>query len=263
MSERNNAELVRLKQNLAKDQHQQDYKGTQVESVRVQLEKIARESIAKYHREVETTRPEALIAINQVIQPWLIDLISSGTYAELLGWCRSHENGIRLSDTTMYYWPEDALKSVAKDGNRLYSDTARFVVEQYKGQNIQRGIQVHADGDEVWYSGFELESSKWEKSEGVRIWREPMVGMGFGFAMISRSYGIPVDAQNVVASLDRISPEVWIKFGQQVETGDIWEIISRSMKPRKIRVSSPEETQRHREDARRRAGEYIRSRQWH
>lgn len=263
MLERDNEKLARLKQSLARDQRQQERRDTQVEGIRVQLERIARESVAKYQQEVEATRPEAQTAINQVIQPWFTDLISSGTYAELLRWCRSHEDDIRLSDTGMYYWPEDALKAVAKGGNRLYADTARFVAEHYKGQDIQRGIQVHADGDEVWYTDFDLYSHRWDKSEGIRIWRQPVVGMGFGFAMIARSYDIPVDTQSVAASLDRISPEVWIKFGQQVESGKVWEIIDRSMKPRRIRVSTPEETQRHREDDRRRAEEYLRNRQWH
>lgn len=263
MSERDNEELTNLKQNLAKDRRQQERKGVQIEDIRVQLERIARESVAKYQRGVGATRPEAQATINQVIQPWFADLASSSTYAELLRWCRSHEDDIRLSDTIMYYWPEDALKALAKGDDRLYTDTARFVAEHYRGQDVQRGVQVHADGDEVWYTGFDLYSHKWDKSEGVRIWRQPVVGMGFGFAMISRSYDIPIDAQNVTASLDKISPEVWIKFGQQIESGKVWEIIDRSMKPRKIIISSPTETQRRREDDNRKSAEYLRTRQWH
>lgn len=248
MSERDQEELTRLKQNLARDRCQEEQKDTQVEGIRVQLERIARESVAKYQKEIEVTRPEAQKVINQVVQPWFTDLISSGTYAELLGWCRSHEKNIRLSDAIIYYWPEDALGVVAMGGNRLYEDTAKFIVEDYKRQDRQRGIQMHADGDEVWYAGFDLYGYRWDKSEGVRIWRQPVVGMGFGFAMMARSYDISVDIQDVAASLDRISPEVWIKFGQQVEGGKVWEMISRSMKPREIRVSTAGETQRRREN---------------
>ncbi|MFH0936928.1 MAG: hypothetical protein V1808_01390 [Candidatus Daviesbacteria bacterium] len=231
MPERDKEELAKLKFDLAQDKLQQENKNNLVENIRKQLEKIARESVEKYHREVELIQPEAQKAIDQVIQPWFSDLISSGVYEELLRWCRTHKEEINLSEKISYYWPEDALKPIAKNEKKLYLDTAKFVAEHYKDQDLERGIQRHTDGDELWYSGFKIYHSGWNKSEGIRIWRQPIVGMGFGFAMIARTYDILINPDNIFVSLKEISPAVWIKFSQQIESGKIWEIINGSLSP--------------------------------
>ncbi len=228
MQERDSRKLEKLKQNLAKDQRQQDRRNTQIESVRTQLEKIARESVAKYHQEVETIRPETELAIIQIIQPWFSNLTASGAYNRLLGWCKSHGNEIRLSDTISYYWPKNALEVVDKVANKPYADTAEFIVEQHKEES-----QIYAGADEIWHAGFCLHNYEWERSRGIKIWRQPAVGMGFGFAMVSKSYEIPISVQNIVTSMDQINPKVWIKFSQQIASGQIWEIIDQSMRSKK------------------------------
>lgn len=263
MSERDKEELGRLRRVLIKDQKGQQRKEDQAEVVRQELEKIARLAVAKYHREVEMALPETQRIVGQVIQPWFLELASSGIYGDLLNWSRSHKNNIRLSDAITYYWPEDALKALTEVNSRPYLESAKFVVERYTGSALQRGIQTHADSDEVWYAGFELGHSRLERSEGVRIWRQPVVGAGFGFAMASNSYRIPIDIKSVAASLSLISPEVWIEFGQQIEGGKVWEVINQSMKPQKVKISTPEETQRHREADKKIAEEYLRNRQWY
>jgi hypothetical protein len=263
MKEKDNAELAKLRQNLANDQYLQDLQSVQIEGVRVQLERVARESVSKYSREVEATLPEAQRVIDQIIQPWFLDLLSAGTYAELLEWCKSHNESIRFSDTTIYYWPKRALRELEEKRTRPYLGTAQFVVERYSPREIQKGIGIHSDGGEAWYAGFDLKNSRWGDKNGVHIWRQPLVGMGFGYAMMASLYNVPVDVENISSARDDISPEVWINFGQQIESGKVWEAINQSMKPRRVVTATREETKRYREEDAKRAAEYLRTRSWY
>ena len=263
MSERNNDELAKLRNSLANNQRQQEQRNVESENIRLQLERIARESTAKYQREIEATRHEAQTAITQVIQPWFSDLITSGAYADLQRWCNSQERDVRLSETIIYYWPEDALNVLAKGSSKPYSSTAQFVSTNYRGKSLPSGIEKHADGDEAWYAGFELESGNWGKSNGIKIWRQPVAGMGYGFAMIRKSYELAVDPHSVISSLDTISPEVWVKFGQQIENGAVWKTIERSMLPRRVTAAAPIQGNKYRAEQRLIAEEYLRTRQWH
>lgn len=249
----------RLRQSLAHDQEQQVGKSGQIEEVRVQLAQIAQKAITRYRRAVEVERPQAEATVGQTIQPWFLELKGSGSYADLLKWSKSHGRSINLSDAITYYWPEDALEPKRASS---YRDKAKFVVEQYRGSKLPQGIETHADSDEVWYAGFELEVSNRGASEEIKIWRQPVVGMGFGFAMVSGSYAIPMDAENVAASFDRIAPEVWIKFGQQIESGRVWKNIEQSMKPAVTRIASVTETQRRREEDWEVARQYLKNRKW-
>lgn len=264
MKERENDAFKRIEQQLSKDQRHQQQRAKRAEKVRIQMEQTARGAVARYQREVKTQRPDAEQTITSIIQPWFSELVTSGRYDALLQWSTDHGGEeIRLSESILYYWPEDALKALRKGGNTLYKDTAEFVVDHYKGSETSHGIEIHADSDEVWYAGFELKTNRWDKTEGVRIWRQPVVGMGFGFAMISTSYDIPVDVSDIASSLESISPEVWIEFGQQIENGKALKAIEQSLKPRKLKISGPEEAGKRSEEAHRTAQQYFQNRKWH
>jgi len=262
MQERRNDEFERIQQSLAKDRRQQERKEGQIEEVSTQLEKIAGEAVAKYHSVVEAESPEAEATINQTIQPWFTNLISSGTYKDLLKWSKSNERGIRFSDPILYYWPRHALGEIAKGSSDRYRDKAEFILDYCKRQNIQQAVRTYADSDEVWYAGFELKKSGWGKSDEVKIWRQPTVGNGFGFAMISSSYQISVDPENVASVFDQISPEVWTAFGRQIESGQVWKIIEQSIKPRKVKAATLGESLSYAADDRRAAREYLQNRRW-
>ncbi len=263
MHERDRDGIRRIQQNLVENKGQQEQKSSRVEGVRRELVRIANETKAKYKREEEAMRPDAEVAVKEIIQPWFSDLIASGTYEDLLRWSRFNEYNVYLSETILYYWPNRALKEIASGDSKLYKDKAEFVVERYKGSDIKKGIQSHADRDNVWHAGFKMGRGRWrDNTDGLRIWRWPVVGGGFAFSQSAIYYEIPVNEHSVAFFLDRISPEVWVEFGKQIESGKAWDAIERSMKPKK-RASAREATERDVEEEKRVAQEYLRNRQWH
>jgi hypothetical protein len=254
MAEREHDAFRRIRQNLARDRREDRQKLSQVEEVRLQLEAIAKQTAAKYQREVEATRPEAEEAVNQIIQPWFSELISSGTYAELARWSRSRRD-VHLSDSIIHYWPKKALWEDGRvAGKKPYQFTAEFVVE-HNQQDIQRGIQLQPSGDEVWYAGFKLAGRN-----SATIWREPVGGGGYGFS--HERYAIHLNAQEINSSFDDISPEVWLEFGKQIENGQALGSIERSMRPRREKEETIDGAT-YRESGRRIVENYLRNRRWH
>lgn len=262
MAERDEG-LKRIQENLTEARLLQQQKDIQLEEIRVELLRIATEAAEKYQREVTALQPEGQRAMREVIDPWFANLIASGTYGDLMEWVKTNDKHISLSDTILYYWPEDALAGVAqaRAGVRAYLHTAQFIVEHYD-HPLQEAIKIHADGDEVWQAYLYLRNSKWDsKGNGVILDRDPTIGMGFGAAMHRQFRRVSTDASNIAGIFNTISPEVWIGFSQQIENGKVWVNIENSMKPR---------TQTHvelgavyRDRMKSVHEEYLRNKQWH
>lgn len=254
-------ELENLKQDLLKEKDKQQQLSVWVRKNMEKRESVARKFVDNYHNEVKVLLPQAQETISGVIQPWFEELVSSGTYSEILDWSTAHEQTVSLSNTLLYYWPENALKELAESDEEKLS-YARFALKHSTDKKIEQDFKSDFDWDQVWYAGFELFTNKRNKNDGVKIWRQPTIGMGFGFAMMRGRYDIFVDPNNIAASLKKISPEVWIKFGEQIESGEVWKTIKNSLKP-KSTILETEDGNTFRERMRVVADKYLKERVWH
>lgn len=261
-------DLPRLQAILAEAKLSQQQKHAGIEEIRVDLEIIALQAAEKYQREVKALLPDGQRVMREVIQPWFADLVASGTYRELMVWAKTNDDHLSLSDTILYYWPEDALKGAAqvRAGSRAYLSKAQFIVE-HSYRSPEEAIRLHADSDEVWRAHFYLRNSKWDsKGNGVILDCDPTIGMGFGAAMHRQFRQVSTDASNIAGLFNTISPEVWIGFGQQIESGRVMENIENSLKPR-LRahdISQPTVSgSDYRERLKEVHEEYLRNRQWH
>lgn len=261
-------DLQKLEDVLTEAKSSQQQKDARIEEIRAELERIATETADKYQREVRALFPEGQRVMREVIEPWFSDLVTSGVYRDLMDWAKTNDRHVSLADTILYYWPEDAFKGVAQSrtGSKAYQSTAQFIVE-HSYRSPEEAIKLHADSDEVWRAYFYLRNSKWDsKGNGVILDRDPTIGMGFGAAMNRQFRRVSTDASNIAGIFNTISPEVWIGFGQQIESGRVTENIENSLKPRpqtsdisQGMISGSD----YRDGMRVVHEEYLRSRQWH
>ena len=261
MSERDEEHLQKLQDSLNQARILQQQRDAQIEEVRVELQRIALETAQKYQREVEALEPEGQRVMNEVIVPWFNNLVSSGTYDNLMEWERANEGHISLSGTILYYWPRSALGGTAQ-GADAYQSTAKFIID-HSYHSLEEAIRLHANSDEVWCAYFYLKNSPWNsKSRGVILDHDPTVGMGFASAMSRQFRRISTDPSSISRIYSAISPEVWIDFGKQIQNGDVWENIENSMKPRTRthQVSSGTDLKERLKTV---SGQYLQSKTWH
>lgn len=268
LTENDNEGLRKLQTDLEGAKLQQQQKDSQVEEIRIELVRITIEAAEKYQREVTALLPEGQRVMREVIEPWFYNLVASGIYRDLMEWVKTNDKRVSLSDTILYYWPEDALKGAAqaRAGSRAYLHTAQFITE-HSYSSLQEAIRLHADSDEVWRAYFYLRNSQWfSGGNGVILDRDPTIGMGFGAALHRQFRRVSADANNIAGIFNTISPEVWIGFGQQIESGRVVENIQNSMKPRpqtynvsESRIARSDYSER----LKRVHDEYLRNRQWH
>lgn len=257
-------ELRKLQASLTEAKSLQQQKDARIEEIRVELERVALQAAEKYQREVRALLPEGQRVMREVIQDWFDDLIISGTYRDLMDWANINDRHVSLSDSILYYWPRRALEGAAqaRSGRRTYLSKAQFIVENTYS-SPEEAIRLHAYGDEVWQAYFDLRNSKWDsEGNGVVLDRDPTIGMGFAAAMGRQFRRLSTDANNMARIFYDISPEVWIGFGQQIESGRVTENIENSLKPRshsQQTISGSDYGTRMRTVH----DEYLRVRQWH
>lgn len=229
----NEREIDQLNQQLSAHISRREARASQQERIRQQLEAIARDAVGRYEEAFEALLPQAEEKVSTVIQPWFQQLADSGTYDKLLDWVKGNEeedegDDISLSKSILYIWPNGAIREL-RAGRKPFDSTASFIVKEHKDESV--GIERHKRGDdEVWRANFLLGYS--DRHQGIYITRWPTIGAGYGFSVgRARSLEIPVDHLNVQASLRSISPEVWIGFAGQIESGQAWRFIQESLKP--------------------------------
>ena len=268
MTENDSDDSSRLQASINEAKIQQKQKDSQIQEIRVDLVRIAAEATEKYQREVVALLPEGRRVMREIIEPWFVNIVTSGTYGDLMEWVKTNDRHISLSNTILFYWPDDAIKGTtqARVGAEAYLHTAQFITE-HSYSSREEALRRHGDGDEVWRAYFYLRNSKWDsKGNGVILDRDPTIGMGFGAAMHRQFRRVSTDGGNIAGIFHTISPEVWIGFGQQIESGKVLDNIAHSMKPRP-RIERIVEPKNNATDYRVRLrmahDNYLRDRQWH
>lgn len=236
-------------------QRRESYSG----QISAELRAIAEQAVARYRRIVDTEHDNAVQMINEVIQPWFTQLVQTDTIDSLSRSQRHVGSPVRFSEAIIHYWPRKALQRLDGDDSLTYSELAAHILSFHGTHDISKWVKWYADSDEVWYAGIQLEHS-WRGSTGVKIWRQPTIGAGFAFAHQAHKYDIHLDVHNIQGSIAAISPEVWVAFGQQIASGQVWDTIAASLQPQRTAVISRSEYEQRTYADRQK---YLQDRQWY
>lgn len=228
-------DLNSINQQLNENDTQRERRAHLREQVRQRLESVAKEAVGKYQEDFQKLLPLANEKVEKIIQPWCDQLVSSGTYDRLYSWVKRSKSDyyMNLTNNILYVWPRRAINGFGE-----ISGDARFIVSDCRRGDIEEGIKTfERRNDEVWSARFEICITDHIKPiDGLAISQWPHLGGGMAFAMLtSKRLRIPLEIESLEPSVNKISPEVWIGFADQIESGKVWEVIESYLKPRKRR----------------------------
>lgn len=160
---------------------------------------------------------------------------------------------MNISGNILYLWPDRAMRGLAES-----SSNASFILREYKPRDLEKGISVfERRNDEVWSARFNIRITDYIKPiNGLCIDQWPHLGGSFAFAKgRSKQLVVPLDIENLLPSVTKISPEVWIGFADQIENGNVWKVIESYLNPKKEssgRSREVDRSERNAEDLRKR-----------
>lgn len=233
----NNSEREKLERLISAKDVEGQVREEKIERVRRGLENSAREVVDRYERWCERLKPEALDSIERVMQPWFRGLTEGGQFNWLVEWSDKYDEGGRDINLGggLYFWPRESiseLKSV-----QPFKDSAKY---GYKNYLKDEGIKVQKEivrGD-VWDAGLILGKKRIGR-KGLTIVRWPGTGGSFAFAVVSATgLEIDLDPLNIEGSFEKVSPEVWLIFSREIESGYAGRSITEAISSKKRRLET-------------------------
>ncbi len=235
----NERDLKNIKQELDKQANNTSQLAIKQEEIRWRLVEMANLEIQRYEKQFEELLPQAKSAIGETIQPWFDKLHESGIYNSIKEWVavdksRLSGNLIHLTDDILYLWPKRSQAELSSESKKPYNSSAKFILD-YQKEDIETQLSKLADRNEVWEANFHIGDARLSGNyDDLYISRWPTIGAGWAFAISADKYHIPVSPNNIIDSVEKISPEVWIGFAQQIKKGKTKRYLNDSLKPKEI-----------------------------
>lgn len=213
-----------LSSDLAK---QRDFAALQ-QDIHSRLAAIAQATEERFRTEREQLLPIAHAKLQDTIKPWWQEFEESGTYQKLFDWVNTNEaDSISVSSSIIY---PDGVEAWHYGGESIVQAIRRG--DKKEAARIEELNTRYASQERLQEAHFKIQGEPFYLTEthGFRLARWPVIGKGFGYAMVAHQYEIPLRLDEADDLPNKIHPEVLIEFAGQIETGRVWEIIDRSMK---------------------------------
>lgn len=199
-----------------------------------QLTAYANTAVATYEAQCRKHENEARALLTSVILPWWEQFQLSEVFGNMRE-ALSAKSWYRLdaSNPTGYFWPKEVFSDIQNAEAyhwHPFGITAEVILDQYKHNGTAIAENISGRGrafqNETWLATAHIENLG--NGEQLYFSRWPKHGGGWGFAMTSRSYNIPIDAAINTAGPRGLHPAVLVDFAAQIQSGRVWDVLATS-----------------------------------
>lgn len=130
----------------------------------------------------------------------------------------------------LYFWPRGLISELRS--KQPFQDIAKYDYKNYLKNDVLKEHEEIRPGD-VWDAGLIL-GKKRVGRKGLTIVPWPGTGGDFGFAVVAAPrLEIDLDPLNIEGSFEEVSPEVWLVFSRDIESGQVGRSITEALSSKK------------------------------